>query len=178
MNKENILEGLDISKTFHGGFGGRSYQALSHVDLHLRRGETLGLMGPSGCGKSTLCRILLRLIHPDEGTILFVGRVITHDLPLARGLCDQVAVMYAGQILEMGSDLLTDPCHPYTQAFLDALPENGFKPLSGIPPRAGERLPGCPFAPRCPYAEERCRTARPGAYSPKPGRMVRCFRYE
>ena len=78
MNNGNILEGQDISKTFHGGFGGRSYQALSHVDIHLSQGETLGLMGPSGCGKSTLCRILLRLIHPDKGTVLFDGEDITH----------------------------------------------------------------------------------------------------
>ena len=73
-----LWEGRDITKTFHSGFGGRSYQALAHVDLALHRGETLGLMGPSGCGKSTLCRILLRLIEPDQGQILFGGQDITH----------------------------------------------------------------------------------------------------
>ena len=104
--------------------------------------------------------------------------VITHDLPLARGLCDRLAVMYAGQILEIGPGLLEDPLHPYTRAFLDALPENGFQPMTGVAPRAGERLPGCPFAPRCPFAQERCRRERPQAYSPVKGRKVRCFRYE
>lgn len=104
--------------------------------------------------------------------------IITHDLPLARGLCDSLAVMYAGQILEMGPGLLEKPRHPYTRAFLDALPENGFQPIGGVATRAGERLPGCPFAPRCPYAGDRCRRERPGAYSPEPGWMVRCFRYE
>ena len=86
--------------------------------------------------------------------------------------------MYAGQILEMGQDVLSAPCHPYTQAFLAALPENGFQPMAGVAPRAGEREAGCAFAPRCPYAKERCRRQRPGSYSPQPGRMVRCFRYE
>lgn len=104
--------------------------------------------------------------------------VITHDLPLARGLCDQVAVMYAGQVLELGADVLESPCHPYTRAFLSALPENGFQPMAGVAPRAGERSAGCPFAPRCPHAGERCRWEYPGISSPRPGQTVRCFCYE
>ena len=117
---------------------------------------------------------LLSLRHQGVQSML----VITHDLPLAKGLCSQLAVMYAGQILEVGKELLDHPCHPYTQAFLAALPEQGFQPMEGVAPRAGERLPGCPFAPRCPYAQPRCHRERPGNYSPIPGRMVRCFRYE
>lgn len=72
-----ILEGRQISKTFRGGFGGRPYQALKDAGLALRRGETLGLMGPSGCGKSTLARVLLRLIDPDRGQVLFEGGDVT-----------------------------------------------------------------------------------------------------
>lgn len=75
---DRILEGLKITKTFRSGFGGRSFKALDAVDIHLCRGETLGLMGPSGCGKSTLARILMRLIEPDEGQVLFDGQDITH----------------------------------------------------------------------------------------------------
>ena len=104
--------------------------------------------------------------------------VITHDLPLARGLCDALAVMYAGQILEMGEDVLASPLHPYTRAFLDALPENGFQAMNGVAPRAGERLPGCPFAPRCARAMPKCHMNRPPAYAPLDGRRVRCFLYE
>ncbi|MBQ8508270.1 MAG: ABC transporter ATP-binding protein [Clostridia bacterium] len=103
--------------------------------------------------------------------------VITHDLPLARELCDSIAVMYAGQIVEMGQGVLESPLHPYTKAFLNALPENGFQPLEGVAPRGGDRLPGCPFAPRCPHARERChREQLDGAM--ENGRMVRCFLYE
>ena len=72
-----ILEGRGIVKTFRGGFGGRPYRALDGVDIALAQGESLGLMGPSGCGKSTLARILLRLIEPDAGQILFHGEDIT-----------------------------------------------------------------------------------------------------
>lgn len=103
--------------------------------------------------------------------------IITHDLPLAHALCDSLAVMYAGQILESGSGVLENPLHPYTRVFLDALPENGFQSIPGRAPRAGERLPGCPFAPRCPSATEQCRKKRPPAVSPEPGKIMRCFRY-
>lgn len=104
--------------------------------------------------------------------------VITHDLTLARDLCQSLAVMYAGQVLEMGDSVLEHPLHPYTAAFLNALPERGFQPIGGIAPRAGQRLPGCPFAPRCPHCQERCARERPGACHPEPQHMVRCFLYE
>ena len=103
--------------------------------------------------------------------------VITHDLPLARELCDSIAVMYAGQIVEMGQGVLESPLHPYTKAFLNALPENGFQPLEGVAPRGGDRLPGCPFAPRCPHARERCHREQPDG-AMENGRRVRCFLYE
>ena len=102
--------------------------------------------------------------------------VITHDLPLARELCDNLAVMYAGQIVEMGPRLLEQPMHPYTRAFLNALPENGFQAMTGVAPRAGERLPGCPFAPRCSHAKPRCHRERPSETAVD-GRIVRCFLY-
>lgn len=104
--------------------------------------------------------------------------VITHDLALAQGLCQHIGVMYAGQLLELGPGVLEEPCHPFTRAFLAALPENGFRPMAGAAPRPGDRSEGCIFAPRCPRAAERCRRERPGISSPFPGRMVRCFLYE
>ncbi len=104
--------------------------------------------------------------------------VITHDLLLARGLCRRIAVMYGGQILETGPRVLDHPLHPYSRAFLAALPENGFQSIPGTAPGAGERFSGCPFAPRCELAKARCRRERPAAYRPEPERVVRCFEYE
>ena len=112
---------------------------------------------------------------PEQGVESML--VITHDLELARALCHHVAVMYAGQVLEWGENVLSQPLHPYTCAFLDALPENGFQPMDGVAPRAGERLPGCPFAPRCPHCMSRCERERPPETQPQPGRRVRCFLY-
>ena len=103
--------------------------------------------------------------------------VITHDLPFAREICDTMAVMYAGKIMESGSDVLKNPLHPYTKAFLAALPEHGFQSMPGTALRAGEKTAGCPFAPRCMQAEERCRKECPPAVSLEAGRSVRCFQY-
>ena len=72
-----LLEGRGIVKSFGRGLGGRKQRVLDGVDLRLRRGESLGLMGPSGCGNSTLARILLRLLEPDGGQVLFDGEDIT-----------------------------------------------------------------------------------------------------
>lgn len=102
--------------------------------------------------------------------------IITHDLQLARSICADIAVMYAGQIVEYGPQVLTGPRHPYTQAFLAALPENGFQPLPGLPPLPQNHLPGCRFAPRCPSCQKRCLQEVPPVYDSGTAK-VRCFLY-
>ncbi len=102
--------------------------------------------------------------------------VITHDLTLTKKLCDCVSVMYGGEILEMGKDVLDTPLHPYTRAFVSSLPENGLNPMAGAPPAPGDIFTGCKFAPRCSQCGDRCRVERPDAYR-HGERMVRCFLY-
>lgn len=102
--------------------------------------------------------------------------IITHDLVLAEKLCDQVAVMYAGQILEKGHDVLKNPLHPYTRGLLDSLPERGMHPMTGIAPAPGEELKGCRFAKRCPKATQRCFQEEPEEQDLS-GQKVRCFLY-
>ncbi len=104
--------------------------------------------------------------------------IITHDLVLAEKLCDQVAVMYAGQILEKGPSrkVLKDPAHPYTQGLLDSLPSRGMHPMKGIAPAPHEKLSGCRFAPRCPYVSDRCLQSESEEMEVR-GRKVRCFQY-
>ncbi|MCP3978183.1 MAG: ABC transporter ATP-binding protein [bacterium] len=88
---------------------------------------------------------------------------IAHDLRLVEHICDRVAVMYLGQIVEEGParEVYDDPKHPYTRALLASTPtlDPGSEPapaLAGEPPSPTEPPPGCPFHPRCPVAEEEC----------------------
>ena len=92
--------------------------------------------------------------------------MITHDLSVLAQTCDRIAVMYAGKLVETGPslDVIADPLHPYTRALAGAFPTLGdpgsrLAPggLAGDPPDLRETLDGCPFAPRCPLVEERCR---------------------
>lgn len=102
--------------------------------------------------------------------------VITHDIALAQEVCDDVLVMYAGQILEYNTDLWRKPLHPYTQGFLQALPQNGLQVIPGKAPVPGESFSGCKFAARCPHCMKRCREQRPDMYQVGDA-QVRCFLY-
>ncbi|GAB7531554.1 ABC transporter ATP-binding protein [Pseudomonas sp. 3A(2025)] len=114
----------------------------------------------------------------EQGTALVW---ITHDLSVVAGLADEVAVMYAGRIVEQGpvDALLDDPQHPYTQGLIDSLPSRNrrgerLRQIPGMAPSLGNLPPGCAFAPRCPRASEVCRE-EPPLHTLDPGRSVRCF---
>ena len=95
---------------------------------------------------------------------------ITHDLGVVAGLADRVNVMYAGFIVEETDvdTLYDDPRHPYTNSLLAALPradrrrDHRLKSIPGAPPNLLVEPKGCPFAPRCEYARERCWDENPG----------------
>lgn len=157
--------------------GGMQQRALCAIGAACSPSWMLADEPTKGLDRHLLNQVLKTLRSlPKQGVNSML--IITHDLSLAKELCHQVGVMYAGQVLESGTQVLEHPLHPYTQAFLNALPEHGFQPLQGIAPRAGERLLGCPFSPRCAYCTDRCKKERPPEISPKPGRKVRCFLYE
>lgn len=105
--------------------------------------------------------------------------LITHDIDLAFEFADRVAVFYAGTTVEAApaADFRTGPDalrHPYSKALWKALPQNGFEPIDGFQPYAGDLPQGCLFAPRCPYATEECRIHTPPMREVRDGE-VRCF---
>lgn len=108
--------------------------------------------------------------------------LITHNLGVARGMCDNVAVMYAGRIVEMGPtvQLFQQPLHPYTQGLLAALPrldqprEQALTAIPGQPPKRMHLEPGCPFADRCPRVEPNCRQHNPADFTVNDAHVVAC----
>ncbi|GAB1578713.1 ABC transporter ATP-binding protein [Bordetella petrii] len=106
---------------------------------------------------------------------------ITHDLSVVAGLADEVAVMYAGRIVEHGpvDDVLDAPLHPYTAGLIGSLPGNNrrgqrLRQIPGMTPNLLELPAGCAFAARCPRAGAAC-GERPAMTQPVPRRLVRCF---
>ena len=94
--------------------------------------------------------------------------LITHDLGIVRGFCDRIVVLYAGAAMEIGpvGEVLVRPRHPYTNGLLRSVPPGDsdvewLEPIAGEPPVSVTQEPGCPFAPRCAHAMDRCRTATP-----------------
>lgn len=111
--------------------------------------------------------------NPDLSMLL-----VTHDLNLASSMADRIAVMYAGEVVETSrcDDFFQRPKHPYSRALLRAAPEHGLEPIPGSAPGVEEDYTGCAFAPRCKFAEARCRNASPASI-PQNGEAVHCWRY-
>ncbi|WP_206070607.1 ABC transporter ATP-binding protein [Nodosilinea sp. P-1105] len=108
---------------------------------------------------------------------------ITHDLSLLAGLADRILVMYAGQIVEQAPllDLYANPRHPYTLGLLQSIPrldaaqQTRLRPIAGLPPNLANYPQGCPFAPRCQYAIDRCTTEDPTLEAISPEHQVACW---
>jgi oligopeptide/dipeptide ABC transporter ATP-binding protein len=122
---------------------------------------------------------LLKELQRESGVALIF---VTHDLGIVAKMCDKVAVMYAGKIVEQQSvrGLFYNPQHPYTQALLDAIPKLGSKEalyvIPGQPPDLSALPPGCSFHPRCRHTMERCSTEEPWSLPLGDGNTVKCWR--
>ena len=110
--------------------------------------------------------------------------LITHDLGVVAEVCDSVAIMYAGEIVESGrlEHIYKNACHPYTKGLFLSLPSIKEKverltPIRGMMPDPANLPQGCPFAPRCDRCTDACRAGRPSAAEVEPGHLVRCHHY-
>ena len=109
--------------------------------------------------------------------------LITHDLGVVAQTCDDVAVVYAGEIIESGSKeaIFDHPTHPYTVGLFGAIPklddeEEWLHPIGGLPPDPTKLPEGCAFSPRCPYATEECRRGNVPSREIAPGHFCRCLK--
>jgi peptide/nickel transport system ATP-binding protein len=125
----------------------------------------------------------LRLLQDIQRETGLAMVFVTHDLGIVAKLCDRVAVMYAGRIVESGTtrQIFARPRHPYTAGLLACLPtlRRGREPLAAIegqPPDLAHLPAGCSFAPRCPVAERRCAEASPTLEAVGPEHLVACLR--
>lgn len=105
---------------------------------------------------------------------------ITHDIEAAATLATRVAVMYAGEIVEIGpvDTVLSSPAHPYTRGLLESLPARGMRPIPGSAPSLITPPPGCRFSPRCSCAVGRCDIEHPGLVRIGSGHCARCMLYD
>jgi len=128
--------------------------------------------------RTEVMKLMLEMVHKAEATFLF----ITHDVALARYMCNRMGIMYLGKIVEMGTteELIRRPAHPYMEALIAAVPVpdptarrteviiKGEVPSPIFPP------PGCRFHPRCPYAKDKCKKEEPRLSEIGKGRYVAC----
>jgi len=122
--------------------------------------------------------LLEELQHEHRLAMIF----ITHNLGIVSKICDRVAVMYAGRIVEMGPvrQIFRTPAHPYTRALLESIPRLGARrerltAIDGQPPDLARLPSGCSFAPRCPQVMDRCRVEAPPAFPVAPGQTSACW---
>ena len=128
-----------------------------------------------------ILRLLAQLCRESGTSLIFV----THDLPVVAQICHQVAVMYAGRIVEQGtvSEVFRSPLHPYTLGLLKSAPDvdqpdQSLVPIPGSPPSLLSPPSGCRFHPRCKFAEEDCKVSDPPLRLLDAGRSTACLHYE
>lgn len=124
---------------------------------------------------------LIKKLQQESGTSVIF---ITHNLGVVAEICDSVTVMYAGKAVETASvvDIFDNPAHPYTKALLESNPresdtEKRMKSIPGSPPLLYEKFKGCAFAPRCKYADDKCRSCVPVTENVSEGHSTACFKW-
>lgn len=125
---------------------------------------------------------LLKDIQERSGLAMIF---ITHNIGIVAKMCDRVAVMYAGKLVERAPvrTIFNQPAHPYTEALLNAMPKltdqsERLWSIEGQPPDLANLPPGCPFSPRCPKAEARCRREVPPEVQVGDDHYTRCWLWE
>jgi len=125
---------------------------------------------------------ILKLLRNLQKEFDISAILITHNLGVVAQTCDRLVILYAGRVAEIGTtrDVFKNPQHPYSRGLLNAVPRPGSRGrkmavIPGIVPSNPGALPGCPFAPRCEFAFERCTQEVPGLFPVGMGHSSACF---
>jgi len=161
--------------------GGMKQRAMLAMALTLRP-EVVILDEPTSALDVSIQTQIMNLLKKLKKELGLAMVFITHDIGLSSDICDSIAVMYAGEFVELGpaDEVLVNPKHPYTQKLLAATPRvrggGMLEFIPGSPPDLVNPPSGCRFHPRCPFIISRCNTDRPGVFH-SDGVDVRCWLY-
>ncbi len=166
---------------FSGGMRQRAMIAMALI----ARPELLIADEPTTALDVTVQAQILDLIRRLQRELGMAVIFISHDLAVVAGLCDRVLVMYAGRVVESADvrSLFRQPRHPYTRALQRSIPSTQPKgadlfTIPGLPPDPSRPTAGCPFAPRCEFAADRCRSDNPKLRELAPGHASACLRVQ
>ena len=167
--------GVDYPHQFSGGMKQRVVIALACKPILMIADE------PTTALDVTIQAQVLDMINELKTKLNTSMLLITHDLGVVAETCNKVAIMYAGEIAEYGTlqHIFNETSHPYTKGLFNSLPsldkkERRLKPIRGLMPDPTNLPEGCKFAPRCPYADERCAKEAPALMEVAPGHLCRC----
>jgi len=185
LEKVRIPEAHRVIKQFpHQLSGGMRQRVMIAMELSCRP-FLLIADEPTTALDVTIQAQILRLIKEMKKEFHTSILLITHDLGVVAELCDQVAVMYAGSIVERArvEEIFASPGHPYTKGLWGAIPlmEGEKESLSVIPgnvPDLSQPPEGCKFHPRCPFRFQPCDQTAPPLFQITPGHEVSCYRYQ
>jgi oligopeptide/dipeptide ABC transporter ATP-binding protein len=182
------MENLDLpdARRLYGQYphefsGGMRQRIMLAIALGLRPGLVIFDEPTTNLDVTTQAEIL-EYIKQLEEKYEMASIWITHNLGIVANMCDRVAVMYAGSVVEVGgvSKVLLNPAHPYTQMLQKCVPrlnqeKKRLEVISGTVPDLTNPPKGCRFHPRCPLAMEKCKTERPGQMEIGREHLVACW---
>jgi peptide/nickel transport system ATP-binding protein len=160
----------------HQFSGGMLQRVMVAIGLALRPRLLIADEPTKGLDPDTkfqIAELITGLVRKENASML----LITHDLELAGSLADRIAVMYAGEIVEVGTAeaIISNPEHPYTLDLIHSLPGKGFRTVSGQPPSLVFPPSGCRYHPRCSFRIESCSHVRPKLLGSEDERFTRCL---
>jgi len=168
----------------HQFSGGMRQRAMIAIALSCRP-RVLMADEPTTALDVTIQDQIIRLVADLQQEMGMSVLWVTHDLGVVAQMCHQVAVMYAGRIVELASviELFENSRHPYTHGLMDSIPISASRKgrllsIAGQPPNLLNLAPGCPFEPRCRYAVDACRSAETPLRPVSDGHLSACIRFE